>query len=159
MSTEIFLTISVVAAGLWSGLLLTLTTILHPMFASRDDAGLSEDLHRFLPVARKSPTNYVLVAFLVLAPVASVVSLWSDFGSTAFVLAAVGTALTLIGPLAMSSQLAEPNYDVLLAWEGGQEPAEWPQARQKYFLYNWLRAGITWVAFACFIAATAVYVA
>ena len=35
MIAEIGLGLSVVAAGLWSGLLLTVTTILHPMYASQ----------------------------------------------------------------------------------------------------------------------------
>jgi hypothetical protein len=52
---------AVVATALWSGLLLTLTTILHPLYVRRDAAGFARDMHRFLPIARRSPTNYVLV--------------------------------------------------------------------------------------------------
>ena len=48
---------SVVATALWSGLLLTLTTLLHPLYVGRDAAGFARDMHRFLPVARRSPTN------------------------------------------------------------------------------------------------------
>lgn len=61
MITEIGLGLSVVCAGLWSGLLLTLTTILHPMFATGDGAWFATGLGRFLPIARRSPTNYLLV--------------------------------------------------------------------------------------------------
>ena len=41
MTADIGLGLSVVATALWSGLLLTLTTILHPMFAPRRDYALS----------------------------------------------------------------------------------------------------------------------
>lgn len=61
MSTEIWLGTAVVLAGLWSGLLLTVTTILHPIYAARDARGFRQELGWFLPVARRSPTNYILV--------------------------------------------------------------------------------------------------
>jgi hypothetical protein len=37
-------------------------------------------LRGFLPVARRSPTNYVLVIGLVVAPVVALVGLWDDPG-------------------------------------------------------------------------------
>ena len=61
MTAEIGLGLAVVCAGLWSGLLLTLTTILHPIYAAEDGRGFALALRDFLPVARRSPTNYVLV--------------------------------------------------------------------------------------------------
>jgi hypothetical protein len=64
---DIALGVSVVAAGLWSGLLLMLTTILHPVYATPGPRGFAEAMRAFLPVARTSPTNTVLVALLVLA--------------------------------------------------------------------------------------------
>lgn len=73
MITELWLGLSLVFAGLWSGLLLTLTTILHPMFAAQDGGGFAADLRRFLPIARRSPTNYVLVIGLVTAPAAALI--------------------------------------------------------------------------------------
>ena len=36
MTADIGLGLAVVCAGLWSGLLLTLTTILHPIYAAED---------------------------------------------------------------------------------------------------------------------------
>jgi hypothetical protein len=63
---EIGLGLSVVSDGLWSGLLLTLTltTILHPLYAPQEAGGFATDMPRFLPIARRSPTNYVLVSAL-----------------------------------------------------------------------------------------------
>jgi hypothetical protein len=55
---EVGLGLSVVASGLWSGLLLTITTILHPLYAPQDAAGFATDMRRFLPIARRSrPTS------------------------------------------------------------------------------------------------------
>lgn len=150
---EIGLGLSIVAAGLWSGLLLTLTTILHPMFASGDIHGFTADLRRFLPVARRSPTNYVLVAALVLAPVVALAGLREDPAGAPFVLTALGLAATVVGPLLTSRFLAEPNYDVILGWDPDAPPANWRAVRAKYFRLNWVRGGFTWVAFALFLAA------
>jgi hypothetical protein len=156
MNPELWLGVSLVAAGLWSGLLLTLTTILHPMFSDGDGASFTRDLDRFLPVARASVTNYVLVALLMVGPAMAVASQWGD-GTTAFVLTVVGAALTLIGPFALSRFMAEPNYDVILSWDPDHLPTGWTRIRHRYFALNWIRGGLTWVAFACFVAATFSY--
>ncbi|MBM2615700.1 hypothetical protein JIG36_09055 [Actinoplanes sp. LDG1-06] len=147
MLAEIGLALSVVCAGLWSGLLLTLTTILHPIYAAQDGAGFAAELRRFLPVARKSPTNYLLVIGLVVAPVIALI------GGAPPWLTGTGLALTVIGPLLISSRLAEPNYDVILAWDPAALPDDWRAVRRRYFALNWIRAVITWIAFLLFLAA------
>ena len=48
--TTIGLGLAVVSTGLWSGLLLTLTTILHPIYAAQDQRGFATELRLFLPV-------------------------------------------------------------------------------------------------------------
>jgi hypothetical protein len=153
MTADIGLGLSVVATALWSGLLLTLTTILHPMFAPRSATGFTEDMRRFLPIARKSPTNYVLVLAMVAGPVVALVGLWSEAGSAPFLLTAAGLAATVAGPLLMSSRLAEPNYTVILGWDPADVPADWLVARARYFRLNWIRAALTWLALVLFVTA------
>jgi hypothetical protein len=157
VTADIGLGLSVVATALWSGLLLTLTTILHPMFASRDGAGFVEDMRRFLPIARRSPTNYVLVIALVCSPVVALVGLRDEAGSAPFVLTAVGLAAVVAGPLLVSRLLAEPNYDVVLGWDPAALPADWPVARARYFRFNWVRGMLTWLALTLFVVAAAVH--
>jgi hypothetical protein len=157
MTADIGLGLSVVTTALWSGLLLTLTTILHPMFAPRSATGFTQDMRRFLPIARRSPTNYVLVVALVVSPVVALVGLWSEAGSAPFVLTAAGLAATIIGPLVMSSRMAEPNYAVILSWDPDAVPADWGVARARYFRLNWIRAGLTWLALVLFVAAAYLY--
>lgn len=157
MITEIWLGLSLVFTGLWSGLLLTLTTILHPMFAARDGVGFAADLRRFLPIARRSPTNYVLVIGLVVAPAAALIGLWDQPGEAPFVLTAIGLTLTVAGPLLVSRYLAEPSYDVILGWDPDAIPADWQVTRRRYFALNWVRGVLTWTAFGLFLAATYTY--
>ena len=158
-SSELWLGLAVVFGGLWSGLLLTITTILHPVYAAQDAAGFRHELGNFLPVARRSPTNYVCVIGLVAAPTGALVVLREQAWQTPFTLTAIGLALTVAGPLLMSRLLAEPNYEVILGWDPDHVPADWTRTRRTYFTLNWVRGAFTWAAFACFLAAAYTYVA
>jgi hypothetical protein len=146
--------LSVVCAGLWSGLLLTLTTILHPIYAAQDAGGFAAELQRFLTVARRSPTNYLLVTGLVVAPVIALLGLRADPAGAPFVLTAIGLGLTVAGPLLVSNRLAEPNYRVILGWDPAAVPADWRVVRRRYFALNWVRAVLTWTSFLLFLAAS-----
>jgi hypothetical protein len=143
----------VVFSGLWSGLLAMLTLIMHPMLAAMDGRDFAGFLRTFLPVARRAWFNYACVWGMLLAPVAALIALGDDPGSASFVLAAVGLVLTIAGPLLVSNRLAEPNYDVMLAWDPDAMPANWQATRQRYFALNWIRAAATWTAFALFLTA------
>jgi len=157
MIADIGLGLSVISAGLWSGLLLTLTTILHPMYAAQPVGGFARDMRRFLPIARRSPTNYILVCALFLTPIVALVGLRGDPSGAPFILTAAGLAATVSGPLLTSKFLAEPNYEVILGWDPDAVPSDWPVARERYFRLNWIRAVLTWIAFALFLAAAFLY--
>ena len=153
MLADIALGVSVVAAGLWSGLLLMLTTILHPVYATQSARGFAEGMRHFLPVARRSPTNHVLVGLLVLAPVLALVGLREEPTGAPFVLTAIGLAATVTGPLLVSQRYSEPNYDVMLSWDPDAVPADWRVARARWLRANWVRAALTWLALLCFLTA------
>ena len=153
MIVDIGLGLSVVATGLWSGLLLTVTTILHPMYSPQPAAGFARDMHRFLPIARRSPTNYILVSALVIAPIVALAGLRAEPGGAPFVLTAIGFAAVVVGPLLTSRYGAEPNYDVILGWDPDAMPEDWRAVRDRYFRLNWIRAALTWVALVLFVVA------
>ena len=157
MIADIGLGLSIISAGLWSGLLLTLTTILHPMYAAQPVGGFARDMRRFLPIARRSPTNYILVCALFLTPILALVGLRGDPSGAPFILTAAGLAATVSGPLLTSRFLAEPNYNVILSWDPDAVPSDGPVARERYFRLNWIRAVLTWTAFALFLAAAFLY--
>lgn len=152
-AAEVALLASLVLAGLWSGLLLFLTTILHPVFAGLSGPDFAVLMRRFLPVARRSATNYVIVIGLVVAPAAALVGLGDRPAGAPFILTAVGLAATLLGPVMASRLLAEPLYDVMLGWEPEAMPPGWQRVRARYFRINWLRGWLTWLSFALFLAA------
>jgi hypothetical protein len=153
MITDISLGLSIVLSGLWSGLLLAVVTLLHPMYAAQDAAGFATALHRFLPVARRSLTNWVAVIGLVVAPALALYAQRDDPSGAPFVLIALGLGSTIAGPLLVSRFLAEPNYAVILGWNPARVPAGWESVRRRYFRWNWVRGVFTWAAFGLFLAA------
>jgi hypothetical protein len=128
-----------------------LTMVMHPMLEAMDGRDFARFLRAFLPEARHAPINYVTVIGMVIAPAIALVAL--DTGSTSFLLTAIGLVLTILGPLLVSNRKAEPNYDVMLAWDAAAMPAGWRETRTYYFKLNWVRAFATWAAFGLFLAA------
>jgi hypothetical protein len=143
---------SVVFTGLFSGLYGMLIFIFHRVMIAMDGPAFSGFLHRFLPVARKAPFNYIVVIGMIVAPAVALFAL-DDSGSSPFVLTAIGLALTLGGNALVSNRVAEPNYDRMLAWDPDRMPGDWEGVRRYYFKLNWIRALSTWAAFGIFIAA------
>jgi hypothetical protein len=143
---------SVVCTGLFSGLYAMLNLIFHKVMRGMDGPEFAGFLRRFLPIARKSPFNYIVVIGMVVAPAVALIAT-DDAGSTAFVLTAIGLVLTLGGNAAVSNRLAEPNYDRMLSWDPDHMPQGWEATRDYYFRLNWIRATATWTAFGLFLAA------
>ena len=52
-----------------------------------------------------------------------------------------------------SGRLAEPDYAVILGWDPDAVPPDRGVARARYSRLNWLRAALTWLALALFVAA------
>jgi hypothetical protein len=130
-----------------------LVLVMHPMLKAMDGQDFARFLRSFLPTARRSWFNYLCVAGLIVAPVVALVALGGDPGGAPFVLTAVGLAFTIAGPLLVSNRLAEPNYDVMLAWEPEAMPADWEAGRRRYFALNWIRFLAVLAAFGLFLAA------
>jgi hypothetical protein len=143
----------IVLTGMWSGLFGFLNLVLHRMLGAMDGADFARFMHGFLPVARRSPFNFVEVIGMVVAPIVALIALGDEPGSTQFVLTAIGLTLTVTGPLLVSNRLAEPHYELMLRWDPDRMPADWEAARSRYFALNWVRAIATWTAFGVFIAA------
>jgi hypothetical protein len=143
---------SVVFAGLWSGLYCMLNLIFHKVMGAMNGPQFSGFLHRFLPIARKVPFNYICVIGMVVAPAVALIAM-DDAGGTAFLLTAIGLVLTFGGALLVSNRLAEPNYDRMLAWDPEHMPDDWQEVRSYYFRLNWIRATATWASFGLFFAA------
>jgi hypothetical protein len=150
---ELSLAACVVFSGLWAGLTAMLTLVMHKMLKTMSGRDFALFLRAFLPVARHAWFNYAAVFGMIVSPVVALIALGDAPSSTAFVLTAIGLGATIAGPLLVSNRLAEPNYDVMLAWQPEALPAGWEATRRRYFALNWVRFLATLLAFGLFLSA------
>jgi hypothetical protein len=113
-----------------------------------DGRGFTGLLRGFLPVARRSWFNYACVIGMLQAPIAALIALGDDPGSTPFVQTAVDLVLTIAGPLLVSNRLAGLGPEAM--------PADREATRRRYFALHWIRAAATWTAFVLFLVALVV---
>jgi hypothetical protein len=130
-----------------------LCTIMHPMLAAMDGRDFRNFMGGFLRFARKSWFNYLWSLGMGIGPIVGVVLLWDDRGSTSFVLTAIGLGIVVVGVYVVANVWKEPHYDVMLAWDPDDMPADWEAGRGRYFAINWIQFATTWSAFALFLAA------
>ena len=144
---------SVYCSGLAAGLLGMLTTLLHPVLGRMSGPEFRGFMERFLAVARKSWFNYLWSLGMGIGPIVAVILLWDDIGSTSFVLTAIGLGIVIAGVYVVANAFKEPHYDVMLAWDPDDMPADWEAGRRRYFAINWIQFATTWSAFALFLVA------
>jgi MFS family permease len=107
-------------AGLASGLLGMLSTIMRPMLAAMDGRDFRNFMEAFLRFAAHSwgrVFNYAWSIGMTIGPVVALVFLWDDPGSTSFVLTAIGLGIVIAGVLIVSNVWKTPTYNVILAWD------------------------------------------
>jgi hypothetical protein len=150
---ELALAAAVVFSGLWSGLLATLTLLMHKVLGAMDGRDFLQFMRAFLAVGRKSWFNYVCALGMAIAPILALVALRGDAGSASFVLTAIGLVIVIVGVYVVSNVWKEPHYDVMISWDPDALPADWDAGRRKYFRINWIQAVSTWSVFVLFLSA------
>ena len=143
-------------AGLASGLLGMLSTIMRPMLAAMDGRDFRNFMEAFLRYAGHSwgkVYNFAWSIGMTIGPVVALVLLWDDPGSASFALTAIGLGIVIVGVLIVSNAWKTPTYNVILAWDPDALPANWAAVRRRYFTINWIQMAVTWAAFALFLAA------
>ena len=155
---EWVLAATVFFSGLASGLLGMLCTIMRPMLKEMDGRDFRKFMEAFLRFADRSWGRVYNLAWslgMFLGPIAALVLLWDDPGSTSFVLTAIGLGIVIVGIDIVSNVWKTPAYNVILAWDPEAMPADWEAGRRRYFTINWIQLAVTWAAFALFLVALA----
>jgi hypothetical protein len=143
-------------AGLASGLLGMLCTIMRPMLAAMDGRSFRAFMETFLRYADNGLGKVFNLAWslgMFLGPIVALVLLWDDPGSASFVLTAIGLGIVFVGVIIVSNVWKTPTYNLILAWDPEALPADWEAGRRRYFAINWLQMAVTWSAFALFLVA------
>jgi hypothetical protein len=142
--------------GLAPGLLGMLSTIMRPMLAAMDGPEFRNFMETFLRYADNGlgkVFNYAWSLGMGIGPIVALVFLWDDPGSTSFVLTAIGLGVVLVGVWILSNVWKTPTYNVILAWDPKDMPADWEAVRRRYFTINWIQFATTWGALALFLVA------
>jgi hypothetical protein len=142
--------------GLAPGLLGMLSTIMRPMLAAMDGPEFRNFMETFLRYADNGlgkVFNYAWSLGMGIGPIVALVFLWDDPGSTSFVLTAIGLGVVLVGVWILSNVWKTPTYNVILAWDPEDMPADWEAVRRRYFTINWIQFATTWGALALFLVA------
>lgn len=145
-------------AGLASGLLGMLSTIMRPMLEEMSGRDFRAFMGAFLRFAERSwgkAFNFAWALGMGIGPIVALVLLRDDPGSTAFVLTAIGLGVVIVGVYVVANVWKEPHYKVILAWNPEAMPADWEAGRRRYFTINWIQLATTWTAFALFLVALA----
>jgi hypothetical protein len=143
-------------SGLASGLLGMLSAIMRPMLKAMNGRDFRNFMEAFLQYAGHSwgkVFNFAWSLGMTIGPIAALVLLWDDRGSTAFVLTAIGLGIVIVGVLIISNVWKTPTYNVILAWDPEAMPTDWEAGRRRYFTINWIQLAVTWSAFALFLVA------
>lgn len=143
-------------AGLASGLLGMLSTIMRPLLAAmngRDFRNFMEAFLRYADHGWGKVFNYAWSLGMGVGPIIALVLLGDDPGSSSFVLTAIGLGVTIVGIYIVSNVWKEPLYKVILAWDHEAMPAGWATVRRRYFTINWIQFATTWGALGLFLVA------
>jgi hypothetical protein len=138
------------------GLLGMLSAIMRPMLAAMDGRDFRSFMEAFLRYAGAGwgkVYNYAWAIGMTIGPVVALVLLWDDPGSTPFVLTAIGLGIVIVGVLVVSNVWKTPTYNMILAWDPDDLPADWDAVRRRYFTINWIQLAVTWSALALFLVA------
>ena len=107
-------------AGIGSGLLGMLSTIMRPMLQAMDGPDFRNFMGAFLRFAEKGSGRVFNFAWSlgmgIGPPIVALVLLWDDPSSTSFVLTAIGLGVVIVGIYIVANVWKEPHYKVILAW-------------------------------------------
>jgi uncharacterized membrane protein len=143
----------VVSTGLFTGILMTVLFFFERVLTDLSATEFPIVMQRFLEITRTHPLNYAMVLTSGLVPIALLVMLRENPGSSTFVLTMLGLLVFWCGPVLTSRFVAEPVYGIFMSWEADSPPQDWRDARQRYFRANVVRGLGSAAAFVCFVVA------
>lgn len=151
---ELALIASIIATGLFSGLMMTLVLVNQRIWAAQNAAAYIADMQTFLPAAKGHPVIATLTLLPFLAPIVAIVAYAGD-GGARLALVIAGTLLAA-GPFFVTLRFNFPIYDAIMGWEPGSEPAGWQAVRRRFYVLNLTRLLLAFSAMLCFLLALVV---
>ncbi|MBZ0290545.1 MAG: DUF1772 domain-containing protein [Anaerolineae bacterium] len=146
------LIVSIIACGLFAGLMLTLVVLLERMWRALPVTGYIQAMQSFLPVAKGNPIITVITLLPIVAPIPALLALNAASARTPFILASIGLLLAC-GPLLVTLRFNFPIYDTMMGWQTDPLPQDWQQMGNRFFRMNLIRLSLALAAMVCFLLA------
>lgn len=151
---DLILILSIVALGLFAGLMMTLVIVMERMWRALEAPSYVEAMQTFLPAAKGDPVIATLTMLPFLAPIIALILLAraGDAASTQFTATLVGTIFA-VGPFVVTLRLNFPIYQTIMGWKAGTTPNNWQDIRQRFFMLNLIRMSLALAGMLCFLLA------
>jgi uncharacterized membrane protein len=150
--TDFALISSVVAIGLFAGLMMTLVIVLQRMWQTLPDAAYVEAMQSFLPVAKGNPVITLITLLPILLPIVALIDRRVEAASSQFFLILIGLILAC-GPLLVTLRFNFPVYDTMMGWQAIRPPRDLSRTRTRFFMLNLARLILASGAMLCFLLA------
>ncbi|NDJ59861.1 MAG: DUF1772 domain-containing protein [Chloroflexi bacterium] len=148
--------ISVLATGLFAGLMFTLIFLMQLKWNRQTAAEYIVDIQPFLEVGKGNRVIGFLLFVGLLAPVPALLGATAVTQSAVNVLLLVGMVVFGLGALGVTVVLNLPTYHAIMSLDA-QAPADnWGDLRRRFYQLNLTRFLASFSAFALFIAAMAI---
>lgn len=148
--TSAALMVSIVASGLFAGLMLTLVVILERMWRAMSVTGYIHTMQSFLPIAKGNPIITLITLLPIVAPIPALIELNTASARTLFILALIGLVLAC-GPLLVTLRFNFPIYDAMMGWQADRPAQDWQAVRARFFRMNLIRLSLAFAAMVCFL--------
>jgi uncharacterized membrane protein len=151
---DVMLIISIIATGLFAGLMLTLVVILQKMWLQMPPTDYMQSMQTFLPAAKGNPIITVITLLPILAPILALIDLRANPSSRTFLLTLMGLVLA-VGPFVVTLRFNFPVYNAMMNWQPEQPQAGWQALQMRFFVLNVVRLLLALAALLCFVLALA----
>ncbi len=148
--------ISAAAAGLFTGLMMTLVVLMEPTWNRHTPTDAIRTLQTFLEVAKGHPIIAGLTFVGLLLPIVALVLLWQVGNIAALILTGAGWLSFGIGVFVVTVWLNLPLYEVLMGLEPDSPSANWQTSRGRFYWLNRVRGIASGTALLLFLGAMAV---
>jgi len=144
---------SVAAAGLFTGLMMTLVVLMEDTWNQQEPTDSIRALQTFLTVAKGHPVITVVTFAGVLLPLLALILLWQMENTPALILTGVGFVVFTLGVLGVTVRLNLPLYEVLMGLDTESPADDWQESRKRFYWLNRVRGVASGAAFLLFLGA------
>lgn len=157
--TVVVLGMSVMACGLFSGLMFSLIALLQPKWEQQTATEYITDIQPFLKVGKGNPAVSTVLFVGLFAPIPALIGVWDVEPNGVWWLMLVGWIVFSGGALGITVFFNLPTYTALMALDANSPAENWEALRRRFYYLNLSRFAASTTAFLLFIMTMVVQLA